>query len=231
MVLLIREGERNHEIRDELVRLEFTNDEINALFDRSVEMPGFGESKPEGFLFPASYNLVPDEGIDSVRDRLLKKFRSIATEIDLQARAKALGFTPYQILIIASIVQAEGFNESDFKKIAQVIYNRINLGMPLQMDSTILYALKERRIAVTSKDLLISSDFNTYQKQGLPPTPIGNPGKAALLATLNPEEGNWLYFVTTEPTVTKFTASYKEFLRFKREFKENLRSGRFDGGQ
>lgn len=231
MVLLIREGERSYEISEELLRLDFSTTEIKRIFNQSIEVPGFGKRDAEGFLFPATYNLLPGEGIDSVKNRLLEKFRSVAQEVDLESRAESLGFSPYQILILASIVQAEGFSESDFKRIAQVIYNRLEIGMPLQMDSTILYALKERRIAVSSKDLQLSSEYNTYRRKGLPPTPIGNPGKAAIEATLNPEVGDWLYFVTTEPTITKFTKSYDEFLKFKREFKANLRAGRFDGEQ
>jgi UPF0755 protein len=96
------------------------------------------------------------------------------------------------------------------------------------MDSTVLYALRERRIAVSSRDTKISSKYNTYNRRGLPPTPIGNPGESALEATLNPEPGDWLYFVTVAPTETKFTNSYKEFLSYKAEFKRNFKAGLFD---
>lgn len=231
LVLLIREGERSYEIADELEVLNFTKSEIEVFLSTPINVSGFGNRDVEGFLFPATYNLVPGEGLSSVRERLTAKFSSVLVELDFMKRAKERGLSPYEALTLASIVQAEGFSESDFRKVAQVIYNRIEAGMPLQMDSTILYALRERRIAVTNKDLKISSKFNTYRRQGLPPTPIGNPGKAALDATLNPEQGDWLYFVTTEPAITKFTASYQEFLRFKREFKANLKAGKFDGAE
>ena len=230
LVLLIREGERTYEIADELVKLKFDQKSITTLINERINVPGFGEQKPEGFFYPATYNLIPGEELGAVRSRLLEKFESVMKELDFSSRAKDIGLTPYQALIVASITQSEGFNESDFKKIARVIYNRMKLGMPLQMDSTVLYALKERRIAVTNRDISIASAFNTYTRKGLPPTPISNPGKAALEATVNPDQGDWLYFVTVEPGITKFTSSYKEFLTFKREFQRNLRAGKFEGG-
>jgi len=89
--------------------------------------------------------------------------------------------------------------------------------------------LKERRIAVSKRDISITSSYNTYNRRGLPPTPIGNPGVKALEATLSPTPGDWLYFVTVAPTETKFTNSYSEFLSFKREFQRNLKAGLFEG--
>jgi UPF0755 protein len=226
-VLLIKEGERTYEIANNLLKFDFDREDIDALNQEEINIPGFGVRNPEGFFYPATYNLIPGEELGAVRSRLLNKFQNVVNEIDFVSRAKGLGLTPYQALIIASITQSEGFNESDFKRVARVIYNRLELGMPLQMDSTVLYALKERRIAVTNRDINIASAFNTYNRRGLPPTPISNPGKAALEATVNPDSGDWLYFVTVEPGVTKFTDSYKEFLTFKREFQRNLRAGKF----
>lgn len=229
LVLLIREGERAYELKDDLERLKFKKSEIERVFDSKVTVPSFGTREIEGFLFPATYNLLPGESISAVKERLLKKFVEVTGKLDFAQRAKLRNLTPYQALIIASIVQAEGYDERDFGKVAQVIYNRIDVNMPLQMDSTVLYALRERRIAVTNKDINISSSYNTYNRRGLPPTPIGNPGAKALEATLAPENGNWLYFVTVAPTETKFTASYEEFLTFKREFQRNLKAGLFEG--
>lgn len=230
LVLLIKEGERTYEIADELVAFNFDQRRIAAFIDERIDVPGFGEREPEGFLYPATYNLFPGEEITSIRSRLVEKFTNVVEELDFSNRAKELGLTPYQALIVASITQSEGFNERDFRRVARVIYNRMKLGMPLQMDSTVLYALKERRITVTERDISIASAFNTYRRKGLPPRPISNPGKAALEATVDPEQGNWLYFVTVEPGTTKFTSSYKEFLTFKREFQRNLRAGKFEGG-
>lgn len=231
LVLLIREGERAYEFRNDLLRLKFSSADISKVFDQKIDVNQFGKQDFEGFAFPATYNLIPNETIDGLRDRLLAKFGEVTNRINFVAGARDLGLDPYQALIIASIVQAEGFDDEDFGKVARVIYNRIAAKMPLQMDSTNLYALKERRLAVTSKDLQISSLYNSYNRLGLPPTPIGNPGEKALLATINPAEGDWLYFVTVAPTETKFTNSYSEFLRYKKEFKANLKAGLFDGKQ
>lgn len=229
LVLIIREGERIYELRDDLLELDFKPSEVRDIFESKTSLPGFGERAFEGFLFPATYNLTPNETVASIRDRLIDKFLSVTQRLDLVSKSKAKGLSPYDALVIASIVQAEGFSESDFGKVARVIFNRLELGMPLQMDSTVLYALKERRLAVSRADISIASAYNTYNRKGLPPTPIGNPGESALRATLEPEPGDWLYFVTVAPTETKFTNSYTEFLSFKREFKRNLKAGIFDG--
>lgn len=230
-VLLIREGERGYELRDDFIKLKYATNEIEKFFDEEISIPEFDTRTFEGFLYPATYNLTPGEGLGEVRERLLEKFNQVIKDIDFIARSKMTSYSPYEMLIVASIVQAEGYSESDFRKIARVIFNRLQARMPLQMDSTVLYALKERRIAVTKSDLSIASKYNSYTRVGLPPTPIGNPGKEALMATLTPEEGDWLYFVTVKPQVTKFTNSYSEFLAFKREFKANLKAGKFDGAQ
>ncbi|MFM7500235.1 MAG: endolytic transglycosylase MltG [Actinomycetota bacterium] len=229
MVLLIREGERAYELYDELNALKFEKSTIEETFGKKVLVPGFGRVKLEGFLFPATYNLMPDDDLESIRERLIKKFSDVTRELDFVNRAQTLNLTPYEALIIASIVQGEGYDEQDFGKVARVIYNRIKNGMPLQMDSTVLYALKERRIAVSKRDIRITSSYNTYNRRGLPPTPIGNPGVEALEASLSPTPGDWLYFVTVAPTETRFTNSYSEFLSFKREFQRNLKAGLFEG--
>ena len=229
LVLLVREGERAYELQDDLRALKFSESEINRIFGKKVLVDGFGTRDFEGFLFPATYNLTPDESVESVRDKLLNKFRKVIQDLDFIEQARLRDLSPYEALIIGSIVQAEGYDEEDFGKVATVIFNRLKIGMPLQMDSTVLYALKERRLAVSTKDVSIASAYNTYNRKGLPPTPIGNPGVKALSATLNPEPGDWLYFVTVAPTETKFTKSYDDFLRYKREFKRNLEAGLFDG--
>ena len=231
LVLLIREGERAYEIKDDLIKLKFPEAAIKKFYDKKISLPAFGEQPIEGFLFPATYNLTPDQDLTDVRKVILNKFTSEIAAVDFVTKSKLRSLTPYEMLIVASIVQAEGYDQADFSRIARVIFNRLQAGMPLQMDSTNLYALRERRIAVTKKDLSISSRYNSYATKGLPPTPIGNPGADAIQAALSPSDGDWLYFVTVEPKLTKFTKSYDEFLRFKNEFKANLRAGKFDGAQ
>jgi UPF0755 protein len=128
---------------------------------------------------------------------------------------------------VASIVQAEG-DVQDFTKIAQVIYNRLKIGMPLQMNTTIEYAANLRgKIRLPYKQLEINSRYNTYKYQGLPPGPIGNPGQAALEAAVNPQIGDWLYFITVKPQETRFTKSITEFNIWADEFRKNEKAGLF----
>jgi UPF0755 protein len=131
--------------------------------------------------------------------------------------------TAYEIVIIASLVEAEARDAEDFGKVARVVYNRLDQGMALQFDSTVNYALNADKEIVSNQDLGVDSPYNTYKNQGLPPGPIDSPGLAALQAAVNPTPGNWLYFVTTNPKTgeTKFTDSYAQFLKYKDELKSN----------
>ena len=100
--------------------------------------------------------------------------------------------------------------------------------MPLQMDSTVHYIQKLRgNIFLSTKSTLIKSEYNTYRKYGLPPGPIGNPGAAAMLAAVNPEPGDWTYFITVAPGETRFTSALDQFNVWKAEYKKNLRAGVF----
>ena len=139
----------------------------------------------------------------------------------------ANSFSPQQLLTIASLVQAEG-NAEDFAKISRVIRNRIKAGMPLQFDSTVHYVKKSRgKVFLSTESTLITSPYNTYKRFGLPIAPIGNPGVAAMRAALNPEPGDWLYFITVKPGDTRFTKSHDEFLQWKNEYLKNLKAGMF----
>jgi UPF0755 protein len=138
------------------------------------------------------------------------------------------GYKPYDLLKIASLIQSEG-DPQDFNKISRVIYNRLKIGMPLQINATIDYALNLRGdIRLPYKRLEIDSKFNTYKFRGLPPTPISNPGQQALEASVNPIVGDWLYYVTVKPGDTRFTKSYDEFLGWANEFRKNEKAGLFE---
>ena len=101
--------------------------------------------------------------------------------------------------------------------------------MPLQFDSTVHYALNRRgEIRVSLEDIKVRSKYNTFIYPGLPPGPIGSPTRAAFDATLNPPQGDWLYFVTVKPGETRFTSSYETFLEWKAEYKANFRKGLFE---
>ncbi|MFI7388266.1 endolytic transglycosylase MltG [Streptomyces sp. NPDC049813] len=183
-----------------------------------LKLPGEADGNPEGYLFPATYP-VDDK---STPQSLLSYMVNTATQKFGGSRPAAgadrAAVNSYQTITVASIVQAEADNGEDMGKVARVIYNRIEQGMPLQMDSTINYALDRSTLDTSAKDTELDNPYNTYARKGLPPSPIGNPGEAALKAAVEPTRGDWLYFVTVKPGDTRFTADYAEQRRNVAEF-------------
>ncbi len=182
-------------------------------------LPAYAAGNPEGFLYPATYDVPPSADAAAVLGQLFDAYAVAAEEAGVERTKR----DPEEIVVIASLVEAEARLDADFGKVARVVYNRLEAGMPLQFDSTVNYALNADKEIVTYEDLGEDSPYNTYQNTGLPPAPINSPGLKAMTAAVNPPDGDWLYFVTTDPEAgtTKFTASYQEFLRFKAELKSN----------
>lgn len=192
-----------------------------------LQLPDWAESRPQGFLFPATYDLAGDETAESLINTFIKRFNESSTNIGLEQRAAQIGFSPYEVLVIASLLQAELLPE-DFAKGAAVIYNRLELDIPLQFDSTVSYALGIQELELSAEQLDSESPYNTYLNKGLPPTPINSPGEAAIEAALSPAKGNWLYFVAVNPDTreTKFAKNYDRFLKLKREYQAYLDANR-----
>jgi UPF0755 protein len=114
---------------------------------------------------------------------------------------------------VASLIEEEAKLDSDRAKISRVIYNRLKTDLALQIDATIIYGMGGGITRVLNEDLKKDGPFNSYTRKGLPPTPITNPGKASLEAALNPEPGNWLYYVVTTPEgAHSFATTYKQHL-------------------
>jgi UPF0755 protein len=183
-------------------------------------LPDYAGGSAEGFLFPATYEVAPDDTATGVLRRMVDRFGQAAQEVQL-AEGGALG--AYELVTLASLLEAEARLDEDFARVSRVIYNRLEADMPLQLDSTVNYALGETNEFVSLQDLQVDSPYNTYQHPGLPPGPLNSPGQRALAAAKAPAEGDWLYFVTVdlETGETKFTSSYEEFLAFKQELAEN----------
>ncbi|MFB9734032.1 endolytic transglycosylase MltG [Streptomyces thermocoprophilus] len=183
-----------------------------------LKLPRDAEGNPEGYLFPATYPLTdkstPEQLLSAMVDTANKKFNGAPVAAGAQRNAMNV----YQAVTIASIVQAEAATKADMGKVARVVFNRLERGMPLQMDSTLNYALNRSTLRTTDSDTRIDSPYNSYQRMGLPPTPIGNPGEEAMRAAIEPTPGDWLYFVTVKPGDTRFTADYAEHLRNVAEF-------------
>jgi UPF0755 protein len=195
---------------------------LEAAVKSPKALPAYARGRAEGFLYPATYAFDPGTTARSAIDQLVQQFDKHATELGLVAGAQALGRTPYDVVTVASILEKEAGVSSDFPKVARVVYNRLAKGMPLQLDSTLNYVLTQRKGHLTIQDLQNPSAYNTYRHTGLPPTPIGNPGSAALAAALHPAQGDWLYFVTIDKQGhSAFTSSYSQFLRLKAQAKRN----------
>ena len=132
-----------------------------------------------------------------------------------------------ELLTIASIVQAEG-DTKDYAQVSRVIRNRLKIGMPLQLDSTVHFVKKVRgQIFLSTQSTLINSPYNTYKRYGLPPGPIGSPGVEAMRAALKPAAGDWLFFITVAPGDTRFTKSIDEFNSWKSLYEKNRKAGAF----
>ena len=168
-----------------------------AATDGSVRSPWqpTGVTSLEGLLAPGTYIVPPGETDRHILQRMVDRFDAQAAQIGLAVGAQALGRTPYQVVIIASIVEKEGVIAKNLGPVSRVVSNRLERDMPLQMDSTVLYALGRDGGTVTSADLRTVSPYNTYLNKGLPPTPTCFPSQAALDAALHPPAGSWLYFV------------------------------------
>jgi UPF0755 protein len=165
--------------------------------DRYV-LPPFlpaGASSPEGFLFPKRYEFVK-EGLNArtVAQEMLEQFSVEAEELPFE-RVEDLGVTPYELVIVASMIEEEARVAKDRPLIAGVIYNRLELGMALGIDATLLYDDPTPDGELSSSDLESNSPYNTRVHGGLPPTPIASPGAASLLAALRPADTEFLYYV------------------------------------
>jgi UPF0755 protein len=225
----VPEGLRVKDIVDVLAKsTDFTKKQFNAaLADPAIGLPDYAGGNPEGYLFPATYAFGPTaQPVDMVK-AMVDRWRQAAEDAGLETRAAELGYTPAEVMTVASLIEAEGRGE-DMPKIARVIYNRlenpdngVTNGL-LQIDASVNYGLDQSLLVVpTSDDLAVDTPYNTYRNPGLPPTPIEAPGDAAIQAALNPAEGDWLFYVTVNLATgeTKFTESYDEFLEFKNELR------------
>lgn len=222
-LIKIFEGGWKSEVVESMIRYGFTKSEIDTAFSKVVLPQGF--TNAEGLLFPAQYSFpAGTTALDAVQ-AMVDRFSHEETGRQLLTATGKL--TPAQLLTIASLVQAEG-DTKDFDKISRVIRNRLDISMPLQLDSTVHYVKKVRgQIFLSTNSTLIKSPYNTYRKYGLPPSPIGNPGALAIAAALKPADGDWLFFITVAPGDTRFTRSNDEFLRWKALYEKNRKAGAF----
>jgi len=223
-LIAVSEGAWISEIKKLFSKAGYPQEEIKDAFASAVVPKPFVQL--EGLLFPAQYSFAQGTQADVALNQMIA--RGLAEVAKAGFLSGDSTYSPQQLLTIASIIQAEGV-DSDFAKVSRVIYNRLKIGMPLQMDSTVHFAMESRgNIFLSTKSTLINSPYNTYKRYGLPPGPIGNPGLNAMKAAIAPAAGDWLYFITVAPQDTRFTASLEEFNTWKALYKKNLRAGKFE---
>ena len=167
----------------------------------------------EGLVAPGEYLIKPSDTGTSVLEAMVNRFVSLAAANGLTPTSSMNGLNAYELVTAASIVEKEGYFPINMPKVARVIYNRLAKAMPLQMDSTILYALGRDGGSVTPADLAVASPYNTYLNRGLPPTPTCMPSGQAINAVMNAPEGAWLYFVVINKAgLEAFSNTYAEQL-------------------
>jgi UPF0755 protein len=171
----------------------------------------------EGYLFPETYRLDAETQTAQVINMALGQFQKEYQAI--KQRKMPLKLSLHQITTLASLVEREAKLKLEQPLVAAVIYNRLKKNMKLEIDATIQYALASRKKKLSLKDLELESPYNTYKYPGLPPSPIGSPGRSALKAALKPANVNYLYYVLVNEKIGKhfFTDNYKKFLEAKRK--------------
>jgi UPF0755 protein len=227
--VVIPEGFTVKQIVERLVKqTDFKKGDFEAALQdaNALGLPEDAKGNPEGYLFPATYQFGPDEQPADMLHDMVARWQQSASDDDLESAAQALGYSPHEMMTIASLIEAEG--RGNYRaKIARVIYNRLenpDNGLTnglLEIDATVNYALgrDDIGVALTADDLEVDSPYNTRKNPGLPPGPIDSPGDDAIQAALHPADGTWLWYVTVNLKTgeTKFTDDYDTFLGFKGE--------------
>lgn len=201
---------------DSVSQKAFVRAAHNVGYPQQPYFPKKGETL-EGLLFPNTYDFLKNSSARDVVARLLAEFQTETAGLPW-GNAKQLHLTPYEVVIVASMIEREARFQGDREKVARVIYNRLAKGMRLQIDATVQYALGKSKPELTFDDLKVDSPYNTYLHAGLPPTPIASPSLASLRAALSPAKGPWLYYLVVDAAGHEFfTDSYDAFINKKRQ--------------
>ena len=179
----------------------------------------------EGFLYPSSYPVVKGQKPEAVLKDMVERATEQYEKLGLEKKAKGLGLDgPWELLTVASLAQAEGTSHDDFRKMAEVVYNRLEKNNPetygsLEFDSTYNYIKNQSKIDLSIAELRkFNNPYNTYFVKGLPPGPIDNPGEEALKGALNPTDDGWYYFISLDGKTSKFTKTLAEHDKLVQEF-------------
>ncbi|MDH6625912.1 UPF0755 protein [Streptomyces sp. LBL] len=233
--LIIAEGWRNSKIYDSIdKRLEVpdgTTASVAKKQYKSLGLPDWALGHPdlkdplEGFLYPSSYGVSKGQKPEDVLKDMVSRATETYEKLGLEKKAKGLGLDdPWQLLTVASLAQAEGTSHDDFRKMAEVVYNRLKPGNPetygsLEFDSTYNYVKNQSKIDLSIAELRkYNNPYNTYYIKGLPPGPIDNPGDEALRGALNPTDDGWYYFISMDGKTSKFTKKLAEHQKLVNEW-------------
>ncbi len=174
----------------------------------------------EGYLFPKTYRIREGSTAREVIEMMLAQFEQEIATVDLTP-AENRGMTMHQVVTLASMIEREAKVADERVLVSSVIYNRLDIGMRLEIDATIEYVLPGNRFRLNSNDLKVDTPYNTYMYEGLPPGPIANPGLEALKAAVNPADTEYLYYVlTSQDGSHTFASTYEEFQQAKQLSKE-----------
>lgn len=179
-----------------------------------------GSTNLEGLLLPETYDFDPGDDERAILTRMVQSFDAAAAEVGLDQAEARIGLSPYEAVIVASMVEEESKLEDERPKVATVILNRLEKGWALGIDATIRYALARPTQPLRKSDLAKDNPYNTRLRKGLVPTPIAAPSRSALRATLAPEAGPWMYYVLIDKSGRHaFAVTDAEFARYKAEAK------------
>lgn len=197
---------------------------VNKCSDRNfLDSLGIKYSSLEGYLFPKTYEIYERSSAKEVIKIIYNGFKEFMNDT-LRKKAEETGLNIHEILTLASIVQGETNKPDEMPAIAKVYLNRLKRGMKLQADPTVQYFQEGGWKRLLYEDLRIDNPYNTYIYKGLPPGPINNPGKEAILAVLYPDKNNYLFFVADGTGRHKFASTYSQHLRNVREYRRWLNS-------
>ena len=221
--ITIPEGYTIDDIATELEENNICSSEdfINSV--KNYDLPAYVSNNPnkrynlEGFLFPDTYSFNENENADFVVKTMINRFEEVWQELVQSLNLSIADDEIEKIVNVASIIEKEAVVDSERSLISSVIYNRIAIKMPLQIDATVIYSYGYHIEKMYEKHLEIDSPYNTYMYYGLPIGPISNPGRASLMAALKPEKTDYLYYLLESEYTHYFTDNYDDFLRRKEE--------------
>ncbi len=207
------------------------DDFIKVATDKKLAQElGINADRLEGYLFPDTYYLPKGITVRDIAKRMVLRYKDVFTD-EMRKRAEEMGYTEHQIITLSSIVEKEAKVESERKLIAAVYLNRLKLGMKLQADPTAVYGLRAWVTNVTTRDLKRRTPYNTYLHKGLPPGPIANPGRSAILATLYPEKVDYLFFVAQGDGSHFFSKEYGSHTKAVNRYHANKKRLRLQASQ